>query len=200
MASGTGTGAPMGEIADALARIAPREMRALRERYPEAALMLTPGAVLGEGPTQASSACDATLALLSLYGGSSLKLLRRMRRRLGASWWFDLIAKLAATGGAGGTIAAFLGKLSVGEGTAAGLVALAGSACGLVFSLMQRDAAGGSLIGSYNKLVEAMVEAGEQERSLQLLCPQGPGKDLDDALGKVNQLARVLNEMNLRYG
>ena len=193
-------GAQVGEIATALGRLAPQELATLRSKHPDQAVLFEPGGVMGEGPTAVPPACDLALALLSRFIGSSSQLLRRMRRRLGASWWFDLVAKLAATGGAGGTIAAFLGQLSMGAGTAAGLVALAGSACGLVFSLMQRDAAGGSLIASYNKLVEAMVDADQEERALRLLCPQGSSKDLDAALDKVNELARVLNDLNLRYG
>ena len=192
-------GPQLGEIADAVARIAPAELSALRASYPEAALMLQPGAVMGDEPTHVPPACGLALALLARYGASSAGLLERMRRRLGASWWFDLIAKLAATGGAAGTIAAFLSKLP-STGIAGGPIALVGSACGLVFSLMQRDAAGNSLIASYNRLVEALVEADEQNRALSVLCPAGPSAELDQALEKVNQLARVLNELDLRYG
>jgi len=190
----------IGEIVSALSRFAPTDLADIAARHPDHRVLFTPGMVLGDGIIPTLISCDVTLALLSRYSTSSVQLLRRMRRRLHASWWFDLIAKLTATGGAGGTIAAFLGSLSINQGIAAGLVSLTGSACSLIFSLLQRDAAGGSLIASYNKLVEAMAEAEQQQRVLQVLCPQGPTKDLNDAVNRAEQLARLLNEMALRYG
>jgi hypothetical protein len=138
--------------------------------------------------------------MLSRYGGAAAQLFKRMRRRLRASWWFDLVAKLAATSGASATIAAFLVNLPRSQGIVGGLVALVGSGCGLIFSLLQRDETGGSLAVAYNRLVEALVEAEQQQRVLRTLCPAGSGPELEDALKKTNEVARVLNEIDIRYG
>jgi len=133
----------VGEIVSALSRFAPQSLADIKARHPDKEILFRPGAVLGDTPISIS--CELALELLSRYSEAAAQIFKRIRRQLGASWWFDLVAKLAATGGATATIAAFYGGLSNNQGMVAGLVALVGSACGLIFSLLQRDEAGGSL-------------------------------------------------------
>jgi hypothetical protein len=191
----------LGEIVSALSRFAPRSLENMKAKHPGQEVLFRPGEMLGNsGSTPIPIACELALEMLSRYGGAAAQIFKHMRRRLGVSWWFDLVAKLAATGGAGATVAAFLGGLSTDKGVVAGLVALIGSASGLIFSLLQRDVAGGSLTVAYNKLAEALVEAEQQQRALRDLCPAGSGKKLEDALKRTNDVARVLNEMDIRFG
>jgi hypothetical protein len=188
----------VGEIVSALSRFAPQSLADVKARHPDQEILFRPGEVLGNAPISIS--CELALELLSHYGGAAGQTFKRMRRRLRASWWFDLVAKLAATSGASATVAAFLDALPWYQGVVGGLVALVGSGCGLIFSLLQRDETGVSLTGDYNKLIEALVEAEQQQRALRILCPVGSGRELEDALKKTNEVARVLNEMEIRYG
>jgi hypothetical protein len=188
----------VGEIVSALARFAPQTLERVKAKYPGQDVFFRPGEVLGNTPVPIS--CALALELLPRYATAAAQIFKRMRRRLGVSWWIDLIAKLAATSGAAGTIAAYFTMLSAKQGAAAGLVALLGSFCGLLVSLLQRDVAGGPLTASYNRLADALVEANQQEIALRTLCPAGSGKELNDALTKASEVARTLVEMDIRYG
>jgi len=81
----------------------------------------------------------------------------------------------------------------------AAFVALVGSLCGLFFSYLQRDETAGSVTESYNKLIVALVQSDELQRSLQVLCGMGDTHELHDALVKANETAKTLNEMVLRF-
>lgn len=191
-------GPRIGEVVSALSRFAPEALERIRELHPGYDLLFRRGEVLGSTPVEI--ACELTLEMLSRYGEAVADIQKKLRRRLRASRWFDLISKLAATGGAGGTLTAFLGQISPGHGLLAAAVALIGSSCGLLFSLLQRDESGSSLSGGYNRIIQALVEAAQQERVLRALCPSGKGSELKAALERANKLGKVLNELAIRYG
>lgn len=189
-----------GEIVTALKRFAPSKLDEIRNDHPaEDDAVFRSGQTMG-GNENTPLLCTLALEMLGTYGSAAAGLTQKIRRRLGMSWWFDFVAKLLATSGAGGTVAAFLGGLPKDQGTIAGVVALFGSACGLLFSMLQRDAAGGSLPSAYNKLIESLVDAEQQRRALRALCPAGPSPELTAAINKADDLARTLNELALRYG
>jgi hypothetical protein len=194
---GTG-GGRIGELVTMLERDAPQELARLRERFPDRTAELRGGEVMGDTGTDLG--CAVTIPALARYAEAAEALLPRMRARLAWSWRFDLIAKLAAAAGSGGTVGALAAGASADKAFVTALIALVGSVCTLIFAYLQRDEAAGSVADSYNRMITALVSADELGRTLPALCSQGPSTGLEDAIGKANETARTLNELRRRFG
>ena len=121
-----GSAPQIGELVSALHRFAPQSLEIIKAKYPGQEVLFRRGEVLGDYPIPI--ACDLALGLMSRSADAAAQVFKRMRRRLRASWWFDLVAKLAATGGAAGAVAALFNQLSPDQGQVAGVIALVGSA------------------------------------------------------------------------
>jgi hypothetical protein len=117
----------IGEIVSALSRFAPEAQVRIRERNPQHELVLRRGMVLGN--SSITLTCEVALEMLPRYGAAVRTVQISLRRRLRVSWQFDLISKIAATGGAGGALMSLLGQFSVSKSVAAAAVALIGGAC-----------------------------------------------------------------------
>ncbi|MDI5929012.1 hypothetical protein [Rhizobium leguminosarum] len=187
-----------GEVVTLLARDAPDELEKLRKRFPGATALLRPGGVMGGSASEI--ACAVTIAALEKYGRSAIQLLPRLRQRLAWSWRFDLVAKFAAACGSGGTIGALAAGSSTDKAIVSASVALLGSICTLLFAYLQRDEAAGSVPEAYNRLISALAQADELQRSLPPLCAHSaPTPELEEALKKANEVAKTLNELWLRF-
>jgi hypothetical protein len=189
--------AEFGELVSLLARVAPDRLDKLRANFPAATVQLRPGAVMGESSWNVG--CAVALEALKVYGPAAAKICVRLRRRLAWSWRFDLLAKFAAACGSGGAVGVLAAGIAIDKAIMAAFVALVGSLCGLFFSYLQRDETAGSVTESYNKLIVALVQSDELQRSLQVLCGMGDTHELHDALVKANETAKTLNEMVLRF-
>jgi hypothetical protein len=186
-----------GELVTLLAHIAPDELARLRAKFPAAEAELRPGGVLGDSSPDLG--CETTLAALSKFAKLAMQLVPKLRKRLSWSWRFDLIAKIAAACGSGGTVGALTTGIQQDKAVFAAIVALIGSICALIFSSLQRDEAAGSVSDAYNRLIVALVEAEELQRTLPQLCAHGASPELNDALSKANETARNMNELWIRY-
>jgi hypothetical protein len=189
----------LSELITLVSSAEPDALKKLRTKYPECEELLQPGAVLGEASAPSTFQCDVALASLSPGGTTATKIRHRLRLRLAWSWRFDLFAKIAAACGSGGAVGILAAGIGVQQGMIAAMVALAGSICALIFSFMQRDEAAGSITDAYNRLITALVEAEDVKRALDRLCPQGTSVELSSTLTRANDVAKVLNELTLRY-
>jgi hypothetical protein len=192
-----GSASEFGELVTLLAHTAPEELDNLRQKFPGASAELRPGGVLGG--SSADVGCSVAIAALSKYSKLAKQLLPRLRRRLAWSWRFDLVAKFAAAFGSGGTVGALVAGADSDKTVIAAVVALIGSVCSLVFAYLQRDVAAGSVPDSYNRLITALVEADDLQRTLPRLCAQGTSPELSAALEKANETAKGLNELSIRF-
>ncbi len=194
--------AKFGELVSLLARSAPGQLEALRTDFPEKkdAVFLQPGQVQGDSP--AIIGCAVAKKALAQFGPEAAALRPKLRRRLAWSWRFDFVAKFAAACGSGGAVGVLATGISGAADKAiiAAVVALIGSLCGLAFSYLQRDEFAGSIIEAFNKLIAALVNAGELQNTLRLLCVAGDTPELREALTKANETARTLNEIIMRFG
>jgi len=189
--------AEFGELVTLLASLAPEKLAKLRTKFPDFEAELRPGAVLGD--SSSDLACDVALNALGEFTALALQILPSIRSRLAWSWRFDLVAKIAAACGSGGTVGALTTGLAEHNAVIPAIVALIGSMCALFFTYLQKDEAAGSVSDSYNRLIVGLVEADQLQRALPRLCAQGPSAELNEALTKANETAKTLNEMWIRY-
>lgn len=187
-----------GELVSLLSRADPAKLDVIRNQFPAHSRELKPGGVLG-GDQPTSVGCSVAIAALSAYAPAAAALRLKIRKRLAWSLRFDLLAKFAAACGSGGAVGVLATGIGSDKAIVASVIALAGSLCGLLFSYLQRDEAAGSVTETYNRLIEALVEAGDIQRSLPIMCSSGDSPQLRDALGKANDTARTLNELILRF-
>lgn len=193
----SGSNVEFGELVTLLARAAPDQLQRLRQEYPTASAELRPGGVLGESKLEIG--CAVAQAALAKYSDEATRLLPLLRKRLGRSRTFDLIAKVVAAGGSTGALAALSFGADDAKAKIAVGVAFLGSVCGILFDYLQKDVASGSVSDAYNKLVAALVAANELMRTLPVLCSGGDSEELKAALTRANETATTLNELTLRY-
>jgi hypothetical protein len=193
-----GTGVEFGELVSLLSKTAPAKLETLRGQFPQNSSELKPGSVLGEGQST-NIGCTVAVAALNEYAPAAADLRGRIRARLAWSLRFDFVAKFAAACGSGGAVGVLATGIAADKAIIASVVALIGSLCGLLFSYLQRDEAAGSVAESYNRLIGALVQAGDLQRSLPMMCAAGDSPELKDALTRANDTARILNELILRF-
>ena len=193
----TASGVEFGELVTLLARASPDELQRLRNAYPQAHAELRPGGVLGASNFEIG--CAVAQAALAKYSDEATRLLPILRKRLARSQAFDLIAKIIAAAGSTGALAALSFGAADTKATVAAAVAFVGSVCSILFASLQKDIASGSVSDAYNRLIIALVGAGELIRTLPVLCSGGKSEELKTALAKANETATTLNELTLRY-
>jgi len=198
MGATMGDTVPFGELVSLLSKAAPARLAALREQFPAHVTELKPGSVLGDDQPE-NLACAVAIEALNSAAAAADGLRTRIRQRLKWSLRFDFLAKFAAACGSGGALGLLAGSAAVDKGIIAAAIAFAGSLAGLVFSYLQRDETSGSVADSYNKLITALVQCGDLQRSLPVLCRSGSSPELKEALARANETARTLNELILRY-
>jgi hypothetical protein len=190
--------AEFGELVSLLSKVAPQKLNSLRDTFPANAEYLKPGAVLGDGQPP-DIGCAVAIAALNYYAPAAGNLRLRIRARLAWSRKFDVLAKFAAASGSGGAVGALAAGIGMEKAIIASAIALAGSLCGLLYSYLQRDEASGSVSDAYNRLILALVQCSDLQRTLPLLCKAGDSPQLQQTLGEANETARTLNELILRF-
>ncbi|MBY5396973.1 hypothetical protein HFN01_19375 [Rhizobium leguminosarum] len=186
-----------GELVTLLDTLHPETLEKIRQQFPKAGAQLRAGEVMGE--TEAPVGCTVAIVALTKFNPLVTALLPRLRSRLRWSWRFDLVAKFTAAVGSGGTVAALAAGAGADKAVITAIVALVGSLASLIFAHLQRDESAGSVPEAYNKMIDALVQAEELQRSLPALCSSGDGPELRSALDKANETARDLNRLWMRY-
>jgi hypothetical protein len=193
-----GETAEFGELVSFLSKAAPDKLQSLQKTFPEQAINLKPGGILGGGDVP-NVGCAVAIEALNSYAPAAEQIRLKIRQRLALSLRFDLLAKFAAACGSGGAVGVLAAGVAVDKAIFASAVALTGSICGLFFSYLQRDESNGSVSEAYNNLIDALVQCAELQRSLPILCRDGDSPELKDALNRANMAARTLNTLILRY-
>ncbi len=191
--------AAVGELVTLLERQAPDRLDALRSKYPAHVVRLKPGAIMGDGDGETNVDCDIAIQALDLLLPNAEKLRSRLRTRLAWSWRLDLLAKICATVGSGGTLGALASGAGVDKAMLSAIVALVGSLAALLFSYLQRDATSGSIAEAFNELIKAMVDGAEVRTTLPRLCAAGPARQRDEAIRRANEAVRVINVLWLKH-